>query len=855
LYDVTMANGPGTRADLYLYDYGEFIPQLPDAGKTVYSEYITPLSMEFSVGEYSLVLSNSFGMITSSVMRVRAVKAPEVFPAFETKISNLTSNLLLFAQFKTSPSVGGSDGQSIRWLKDGLPVGSRGIADHNILRIDNLQSNDEGIYTMEVSNASGKAVYTCVLKLLPAGESAPVSYPLKVPVITNTITNIVLLAGEPLVLVPSLLDMTEVKWQWFFKGDLLPGVTSSSLRLDHTSTLDSGNYSVTASNALGVSTAVIASVQVNPAPVSFTKTPPANVTLSVGSSFDIDFGLRGNPDTFYWFYNNQYVPWMTNYIWHFDSLQLTNSGSYFCLIPAPGGAIYSSIVNLTVGSGFPPTQHVPTIVVEQATNTLAVGSTKTLQAVITGDAPLSLQWFFNGDALTGSTGNTLVLTNLQVTNSGRYSLSAVNGAGSATSFVARLDVGYPPNFPIAFPNLLLIEGDSLDLRLIGPDVNTNLSTFSKDFENPRSGLGFQTDSIQRSDAGIYQVYSSNPYGTVTNTFSVFVCPRPGPVHAWGDNTFDQATVPDGLRAVAVAGGNNHSLALHRDGTAESWGVVTDSAFLAGHSNIVQISAEDDYTALLMADGTAAFWNEYSRVGFVTKMEDVRLAYMHVTMNGVVGITQLGGVVAFSNNVLITIIPDGSKLYRIGSSANLNYAFSLTGFTFFSVDGSRAPVVIGNNTYQDPPVDSAQGPLHSLELHRSGKVYAYGDNHFGQLSVPQNLENVLTVEAGLLHSYALQKNGVVRGWGDDTWGQISDIPTNVLFSAMASGGYHGLGIEGEFKLYIKKVGNNLILDWPFDQTLESSTSVLGPFHQAFNNGSPSTQAIGNGELYFRLRKYP
>jgi len=43
------------------------------------------------------------------------------------------------------------------------------------------------------------------------------------------------------------------------------------------------------------------------------------------------------------------------------------------------------------------------------------------------------------------------------------------------------------------------------------------------------------------------------------------------VVAWGRYTYGQSTVPTGLKAVQIAGGYDHSLALTDDGTVVAWG--------------------------------------------------------------------------------------------------------------------------------------------------------------------------------------------------------------------------------------------------------------------------------------------
>jgi len=78
-----------------------------------------------------------------------------------------------------------------------------------------------------------------------------------------------------------------------------------------------------------------------------------------------------------------------------------------------------------------------------------------------------------------------------------------------------------------------------------------------------------------------------------------------------------------------------------------------------------------------------------------------------------------------------------------------------------------------------------GLCHLLALTQEGKVYAWGNNTYGQLGIgsttPQsfprlisflNDENIISVSAGSDLSYAVTKSGKVYGWGEATFGQLA-----------------------------------------------------------------------------------
>ena len=82
----------------------------------------------------------------------------------------------------------------------------------------------------------------------------------------------------------------------------------------------------------------------------------------------------------------------------------------------------------------------PTVLSQPNGGTNIVGGTITLTASIGGTPTPTLQWDFNGASLPGATNATLVLSNLQLTNSGSYVLYATNAGGSTNTSPAVVTV-------------------------------------------------------------------------------------------------------------------------------------------------------------------------------------------------------------------------------------------------------------------------------------------------------------------------------------------------------------------------------------------------------------------------------
>ena len=88
---------------------------------------------------------------------------------------------------------------------------------------------------------------------------------------------------------------------------------------------------------------------------------------------------------------------------------------------------------------------------------------------------------------------------------------------------------------------------------------------------------------------------------------------------------------------------------------------------------------------------------------------------------------------------------------------------------------------------------AAGGAHSLALKRDGTVSAWGNNDVGQCDVPPDLTNVANIAAGELHSLALLKDGTVSAWGNLSWMLPPDL-SNVV--AIAAGAAHSLALLGD-----------------------------------------------------------
>lgn len=179
-------------------------------------------------------------------------------------------------------------------------------------------------------------------------------------------------------------------------------------------------------------------------------------------------------------------------------------------------------------------------------------------------------------------------------------------------------------------------------------------------------------------------------------------------------------------------------------------------------------------------------------------------------------------------------------------------------------GPSAPPVSSTNAVPIgslPTVSAmAAGGSHSLALDSNGRVWAWGDNGWGQLgngsTSPSSTPGVApfrlcrgpcptftAVAAGIQHSLALTSGGTVLAWGDDQFGELgngttSNTPTTAVIqvsgiggtvTAIAAGGFSSLALTSDGSVWAwgqndwGQLGNNSIIGSPTPvQVLKAAT---------------------------------
>jgi hypothetical protein len=156
----------------------------------------------------------------------------------------------------------------------------------------------------------------------------------------------------------------------------------------------------------------------------------------------------------------------------------------------------------------------PSITAQPASQTVLAGATATFSVVAAGSSPLSYQWRRNGTNLSGANGPALTLANVQLAQSGSYTVQVTNRYGSATSSNAVLTVN--PVLSCAPPPAGLIgwwraEGSAADA--VGGHNGT--PTNGVGFDSGRVGLAFRFNGTNS-----YVQVADSPSLRLTNELTI-----------------------------------------------------------------------------------------------------------------------------------------------------------------------------------------------------------------------------------------------------------------------------------------------------------------------------------------------
>ena len=232
-------------------------------------------------------------------------------------------------------------------------------------------------------------------------------------------------------------------------------------------------------------------------------------------------------------------------------------------------------------------------------------------------------------------------------------------------------------------------------------------------------------------------------------------------------------------AVALACGNNYTAVLLADGTMRTWGSggsgrlgirtinvdMSTAVTPCNLSNVVAIACGNDHAAALLENGTMRTWgfNGFGRLG-IGNTADMSTAVTPCNISNAVAI-------ACGPEHTAALLSDGTmRTWGGGASGGLGYN---------STTNASTPVTPCNITNA---VAIACGQSYTSVLLADGTMRTWGAGSFGQLGTtrtadmstavtPCNISNAVAIACGNEHTSALLADGTMRTWGSNGNGRL------------------------------------------------------------------------------------
>ena len=475
------------------------------SGATNATLVVTNADLLANAGTYAVLVTSAYGSVLSSNATLTVQEAP--FLDNQLNNTNLPAGSgNVFAIF-----AGGSTPLSYQWtFNDAVIAG----ATNYFINQTNVQLYQAGTYVVTVTNLYGSISSTGTLSVYTVAPS-----------ITTQPTNQTLAVGATANIAVVAAGTKPLGYQWSLNGSPVLNATNPTLTMTGLQLSQSGGvYAVTVTNLYGTVTSSNATLTVySSAP--FFVTQPTNSTVSVGGVVVLSATLGGTlPISYQWKLNGTNPPGSTALTVVLRNMQPSEAGTAVLTATNVYGTAVSTNVTITVLTT------PPSITTQPGNQSVNPGSTASFSVTAAGTAPLSYQWTQNGTNLTGATGSSLSVPNVQLPQTGNYAVTVSSPYGpSVTSSNAVLSISSAPVITASPASENAAQGGTATFTVTAGGAPPLAYQWTFNGTNLAFGTNatLSLPDVQTNQAGWYAVYVTNLYGSALSVgayLSVYQAP-------------------------------------------------------------------------------------------------------------------------------------------------------------------------------------------------------------------------------------------------------------------------------------------------------------------------------------------
>ena len=390
------------------------------------STYAIPATTSADSGDYSVVVTNSAGTVTSAAASL-TVTAQAVAPSITGQPFAKTVTAGQTATFSVEAT--GTSPLRYQWKKNGTNIDGATTSSYTTPA---TSMDDNGAeYSVEVSNDVGNA-----------SSSVGILTVTTKPAITTQPAAQTVIAGQTATFTVEAAGTPTLRYQWKKGGTNIEGATGSSYTTPATQLADSGaEYSVEVSNDVGTVTSEVVILTVTMGPVIAKE--PAALTVNPGDKATFSVEATGTPDpTYQWQKNGVNVTageGATSNTYTTPATTSADDGAKFSVVVSnSAGTVNSKEAVLSVNAP-------ASIAAQPANKAVVAGQTASFSVTAAGTGPFTYQWKKGGVNVSAGVGGTTSTYTTPATvvatdHNAVFTVEVRNSAGTATSSSATLSV-------------------------------------------------------------------------------------------------------------------------------------------------------------------------------------------------------------------------------------------------------------------------------------------------------------------------------------------------------------------------------------------------------------------------------
>lgn len=288
---------------------------------------LVPAALDSSAGDYSVVVANAAGSITSAVARLTVVLPPQITAQPEPRVGGVGGNISFSVTATSSVPV------TYQWRFNGKNLAG---ATATNLTINNIQPENGGNYSVLVSNQAGTTT----------SAPAPLTVDLP-PYVTTQPRNQTGITGGRAAFNVTAQSAGPLTYQWLRSGTNIPGANAAELVLTNVTRDMAGTYAVVVRNVAGaITTAPVSLTVLSPPLIS---NPPLSQTGSIGGKATLNLTASGSPPLrYFWFFKGASLPGATNPVLEIPRLTTENAGAYTAVVTNSAGSATSQVATLSL---------------------------------------------------------------------------------------------------------------------------------------------------------------------------------------------------------------------------------------------------------------------------------------------------------------------------------------------------------------------------------------------------------------------------------------------------------------------------------------------------------------------------